>query len=77
MIGLADVAASREELVEDPLYQRLDVVRGGRDVHPDAEPAAALSFSSPLSLPLAIDAIVPQLANAVDSDPETRAENAR
>jgi iron complex transport system substrate-binding protein len=65
MIDLANVAASRDELMRDPLYRRLDVVRAGRDVYPAVEPAAALSFSSPLSLPAAIDAIVPQLADAV------------
>lgn len=66
MIDLADVAASRDELMKDPLYRRLDVVKDGRDVYPPVDAAAALSFSSPLSLPLAIDAIVPQLARAVD-----------
>jgi iron-siderophore transport system substrate-binding protein len=64
MIDLADLAASRADLLRDPLYRRLDAVREGRDVYPAVEPAAALSFSSPLSLPLAIDAIVPQLAQA-------------
>lgn len=65
MIDLADIAASRAELMRDPLYRRLEVVREGRDVYPDVEAAAALSFSSPLSLPRAIDALVPQLARAV------------
>jgi hypothetical protein len=64
---LAQVAAELAELMKDPLFRRLDVVRDGRDVYPEVEPAAALSFSSPLSLPLAIDAIVPQLAQAVES----------
>jgi hypothetical protein len=50
---------------DEPLFRRLDVVRERRDVHPAAESAAALSFSSPLSLPSAIDSIVPQLEQAV------------
>jgi iron complex transport system substrate-binding protein len=66
LIDLAKVAAEPAELMKDPLFRRLDVVRDGRDVYPEVEPAAALSFSSPLSLPLAIDAIVPQLAQAVE-----------
>ncbi|MGH2985496.1 MAG: iron-siderophore ABC transporter substrate-binding protein [Solirubrobacterales bacterium] len=66
MIDLADVAASRAELVEDPLYRRLAAVREGRDVYPSVEVGAALSFSSPLSLPLAIDEIVPELAEATE-----------
>jgi ABC-type Fe3+-hydroxamate transport system substrate-binding protein len=72
MIDVATVAASRDELMRDPLYRRLDAVRTGRDVYPEVEPAAAVSFSSPLSLPLAIDAIVPQLADAVDRLDEAR-----
>jgi iron complex transport system substrate-binding protein len=72
MIDLAQVAASRTELLRDPLYRRLDAVRERRDVYPEAEPAAALSFSSPLSLPTAIDAIVPQLADAVGRLDEAR-----
>jgi iron complex transport system substrate-binding protein len=72
MIDLAEVAAARGELLRDALYRRLDVVRDDRDVYPAVEPAAALSFSSPLSLPLAIDAIVPQLAQAVERLDEAR-----
>ena len=64
MLDLAGVAADRDELLEDPLFRRLDVVRERRDVYPDAETAAALSFSSPLSLPAALEAIVPPLAAA-------------
>jgi iron complex transport system substrate-binding protein len=72
MLDLANVAASRDDVIGDPLYRRLDVVREHRDVYPDVEPAAALSFSSPLSLPLAIDEIVPQLEEAVGRLDETR-----
>jgi iron complex transport system substrate-binding protein len=65
LIDLVSIAADRDELMREPLFRRLDAVREGRDVYPAEDPAAALSFSSPLSLPLAIDAIVPQLAEAV------------
>jgi iron complex transport system substrate-binding protein len=72
MIDVATIAASRAELMRDPLYRRLDAVRAGRDVYPRVEPAAAVSFSSPLSLPLAIDAIVPELARATRRLEEAR-----
>jgi ABC-type Fe3+-hydroxamate transport system substrate-binding protein len=50
-----------------PTLARLDVVRDGRVVYLDAagDFANALGFSSPLSLPYAIDHGVPQLADAL------------
>lgn len=57
-----------------PLYQGLRVAREGRDVFlgGDSPLSGALSFSSVLSLPYAIDGLVPQLAAAADGDPATR-----
>ncbi|MQA74227.1 MAG: ABC transporter substrate-binding protein [Solirubrobacterales bacterium] len=67
MVDIGEIAASRDELLGDPLYRRPDVVRDGADVYPDEEVAAALSFSTPLSLPLAIEELVPELAAAVEA----------
>lgn len=59
-------------LRDDPLYQRLRVAREGRDVFvTDKVAAGALTWSTVLSIPFAIDALVPMLAGAVDGDPTT------
>lgn len=60
------------ELRGDPLYQRLRAVREGRDVFvTDNVVAGALTWSTVLSIPVVIDALVPVLAAAVDGDPTT------
>jgi iron complex transport system substrate-binding protein len=50
-----------------PLFQRLDAVREGRVIYMDVDGdfANALGFSSPLSIPFALEQAVPQLAAAV------------
>ena len=50
-----------------PLFRRLDAVREGRVIYMDVDGdfANALGFSSPLSLPFALEQGVPQLAAAV------------
>ncbi|MGQ0615972.1 MAG: ABC transporter substrate-binding protein [Acidimicrobiia bacterium] len=59
------------ELQANPLYQALDVVAQGRVV-PGVEPIeGALYWASVLSLPYAIERLVPMLAAAVDGDPST------
>jgi iron complex transport system substrate-binding protein len=57
-----------------PLLKRFDVVREGRVVYLDAtgDFANALGFSSPLSLPFALEHGVPRLAAALDGDPATQ-----
>jgi iron complex transport system substrate-binding protein len=57
-------------LLDDPLYQRLDVHRQRREVFLGAANGAFV-YSSVLSLPYVLDVIVPQLALAVDGDPAT------
>ena len=56
-----------EDVEAVPTLSRLDVVREGRVVYLDAagDFANALGFSSPLSLPYAIDKGVPQLVDAL------------
>jgi iron complex transport system substrate-binding protein len=57
----------------DPLYPRLRAAREGRDVLvTDQTLSGALTWSTVLSIPFAIDRLVPQLAAAVDGDPATR-----
>ncbi len=55
------------------VYQALDVARQGRDVIMPkmSRLNGALSFSSVLSLPTALDGLVPRLAAAIDADPAT------
>lgn len=56
----------------DPLYQLLDVPQEGRDIFLEDEVLnGALSFGTVLSLPFVLDELVPQIAAAVDGDPET------
>lgn len=57
---------------EDAIYQNLDVAKQGRDVFVEYVPlGGALSFSTVLSLPMALDLVVPRIEAALDGDPET------
>lgn len=63
----------RAALGGNPIYQQLEVAREGRDLFlEDQVVSAALSWSTVLSLPFAIDALVPQLASVADGDPATK-----
>lgn len=55
------------------VYQGLDLVAEGRDLYLDCNDpvGVAMSYSSVLSLPFAIDELAPQLAAAADGDPAT------
>jgi iron complex transport system substrate-binding protein len=60
------------ELANHPLYPDLKVVREGRDLFlTDKVVVGALAFGSVLSLPYALDRIVPMLVAALDGDPAT------
>ncbi|MGH8908261.1 MAG: iron-siderophore ABC transporter substrate-binding protein, partial [Egibacteraceae bacterium] len=59
------------ELEDNAIYQRLAVVREGRVVVLDELVGGALAWGTVLSLPFAIDDLVPQLAAAIDGDPAT------
>jgi iron complex transport system substrate-binding protein len=71
--------AKREDVIDNPVYRRLDAVREDRVIYLDLEDqlAGALGYSSPLSLPFAIDEAVPRLAAAIDGDPATEVEQPR
>ncbi len=73
---LVFVGTDRETLEDDELLQSLDAAREGRIVYFgdfSTDFAGALGYSSPLSLPFALDLAVPRLAAAVDGDPQTGA----
>jgi len=73
LVWIVSVKGTREAVEADPVYRQLDVAREGRDVFPSEPLAGALSFSTPLSLPYALERLVPMLAAAVDGDPATTA----
>ncbi|MGQ0618125.1 MAG: iron-siderophore ABC transporter substrate-binding protein [Acidimicrobiia bacterium] len=57
---------------ENPVYQGQRVPREGRDVFlGDTIAGAAVSFATALSIPLALESLVPRLAAAIDGDPAT------
>jgi iron complex transport system substrate-binding protein len=61
-----------DDIEGDAIYETLDVAKEGRDVFVvDPAVAGGLALISVLSLPFVIDALVPQLAAAVDGDPTT------
>lgn len=68
------VGAQPADYAGDELFQGIDAVREGRVVYLggfDTEFAGALGYDSPLSLPVALDILVPSLAAALDGDPAT------
>lgn len=67
------VYGDRETLESDQFFASLDAAQQGRVIYldPSGDLANALGFSSPLSLPFALDGFVPQLAAAVDGDLDT------
>lgn len=75
MIWRLNDPAVRDKLQDEPVYQRLDVAQEGRDVFLDrnAPLGVAISFSTVLSLPFALDGLVSMLAAAIDGDPGTEA----
>lgn len=72
LVWLAD-DSTEATLRTDALYSSLDVVAQGREVFVrEGEPVNnAVSFVTPLSIPLILDELVPRLATAVDGDPAT------
>lgn len=62
-----------ETLEDEAFWSSLDVVDEGRTIYMDAadDLTNALGFSSPLSLPFALDGFVPRLQDALDDDPDT------
>ncbi|MEU4835421.1 ABC transporter substrate-binding protein [Streptosporangium sp. NPDC023615] len=65
--------ATKKAMLASPAFARLDVVKTDRTLYSsfDTPLGGALSYSGPDALLYALDALVPQLANAVDGDPAT------
>ncbi|MGC5011349.1 ABC transporter substrate-binding protein [Streptosporangium sp. DT93] len=65
--------ATKKTMLASPAFSRLDVVKTDRTLYAgfDTPLGGALSYSGPDALLYALDALVPQLANAVDGDPAT------
>lgn len=64
------VGTTPEELAGNQLFQSLNAVKSGNVVYMgdySTEFAGAIGFSSPLSLPYAVDIIVPKLAAVLDN----------
>lgn len=61
----------REAIEADPLVQQLTATREGRALYVGGEVDDALQVSTVLSLPSALDGIVPMLERAADGDPAT------
>ncbi len=66
--------AQLDALRSNPVYQAQPAVAQGRDIFlpPDGPLYAALSYNNVLSLPFAIDGMVPLLQAAVDGNPATK-----
>lgn len=64
---------AQQEVRDNPLYQNLAVAQQGRDVilAPEDPAYDAINFSTVLSLPFALERLVPMLEAAVDGDPAT------
>jgi iron complex transport system substrate-binding protein len=67
------IYGKRAELERQPAFAALDVVREGRVVYLDeaGDLANALGFSSPLSIPYALERFLPRLRAAADGDAAT------
>ncbi|ASU79540.1 hypothetical protein CDG81_16080 [Actinopolyspora erythraea] len=65
--------APEDSIAREEIYQQLDVAKQGRDITMQRQTTlnGAVTFSSPLSLPIALDGLVPRLAAAIDGDPST------
>lgn len=68
---LSYTEGGRETIESDRLVQQMDASREGRMVFVEGDVDDALQFNTVLSIPYILDAIVPQLAAAIDGDPDT------
>jgi iron complex transport system substrate-binding protein len=65
----------RAQILNLAMYSFLDATKEGREVFVGHELSGAFSHLSLLSLPYAIDNLVPMIEAALDGDPETHADN--
>jgi iron complex transport system substrate-binding protein len=72
LLWITTTEAERASLETNPAYAALAPVQQGRDVFPAYDPLGmALTYNTPLSLPYALDGVLPALTAAVDGDPAT------
>lgn len=71
LIWATETPQARTDMEAQPLYRALRPVKQGNLVFTDGELAGAIYFTTPLSLPLVLDRLVPLLEKAVAGDPET------
>lgn len=65
ILNLQFIEGGRETLLADPLFAQLDAVQEGRIVYLEPEQENALGFSSVLSLPYALETVVPLVQEAL------------
>lgn len=61
VVNLQFIPGGIEALEAEPLFKQLSVVKNGHVIYFDQQAENALGYSSPLSLPYALDAALPQL----------------
>ncbi|MFP5069277.1 ABC transporter substrate-binding protein [Pseudonocardia nantongensis] len=69
LVMLADQPALRAAVDADPVLQQVPVVADGRMVITDADTTGAMSYNTVLSVPYALERLVPQLSAAVQKAP--------
>jgi iron complex transport system substrate-binding protein len=65
LLSATEKPEDRAALEQQPLYMNLEEVRAGRQLFTDGLSAGAIYFTSPLSLPFALEALVPALASTL------------
>jgi len=65
LLWATEAPADRTALEAEPLYKGLEEVRDGKLVFTDGITAGAIYFTSPLSLPLVLEHLVPGLASTI------------
>jgi iron complex transport system substrate-binding protein len=78
LVWAVNSSEAADELRQSRIYSQLGVAQEGRDMFLEVNDplAGALAFSTVLSLPYALDGLVPKLAAAVDGDPATEVSSA-
>ena len=62
LIWGTEADSDKADLEQVPLFTSLSAVQAGRSIYTGGELAAAIYFTTPLSLPYVLDSLVPQLA---------------
>jgi iron complex transport system substrate-binding protein len=65
LVMLADAPDARAFVDGDEVLQQVPVVREGRMVIPDTDTRGSITYNTPLSVPYAMEHLVPQLADAL------------